>query len=258
MHEREDKLFAPKAAEAPRTAKGLAGPNTFTRGCMHCHEVREALNTELAKTSTFTRESVWRYPFPENIGLELEVDRGDTVKAVNDKSPAAAAGLIKGDVIQRLNGVPIHSFADVQYALDRAPREGAIEILWKREKDDHKEKLQLTKGWRKTDVSWRASMRYLLPSARLSGFELSEQEKRDLGLSAKQLAFRHREILSKQAEDAGIRPGDIILGVDDKPFEMDLDKFKKYVEDNYLVGDKVTVNLIRDGKREKVVMKLLK
>ena len=32
-----------------------------------------------------------------------------------------------------LNGVPVHSFADAQYALDIAPREGAIDVVWQRD-----------------------------------------------------------------------------------------------------------------------------
>ena len=48
------------------------------------------------------------------------------------ESPASRAGLDAGDVVRRLGGVPIHSVADVQYALDRAPKAGAVEIVWRR------------------------------------------------------------------------------------------------------------------------------
>jgi serine protease Do len=258
MHEREDKAFAPKSGEKPKFIKDIPGPREFGRDCMHCHQVREALNSELKKAGKLNREAVYRYPPPDNLGIELDVGRGDTVKAVKEKSAASAAGLKKGDVLQNLNDVPIHSFADAQYALDIAPTEGVIEIVWQRYDKVHKEKLALTEGWRKTDLLWRASMRDLLPSARLSGFELTAEEKKALGLSAKQMAFRQRESVSKQAKEAGIRAGDVILGVDDKTFEGDLDRFKEYVQNNYLVGDKVTVNVVREGKREKVVMMLLK
>jgi serine protease Do len=258
MHEREDKVFAPKSGEKPKFIKDIPGPRGFGRDCMHCHQVREALNAELHKAGKLNRDAVYRYPPPDNVGMELDVDRGGTVKVVKEKSAASAAGLKAGDVLQKLNGVPIHSFGDAQYALDLAPREGAIEVVWQRDDKVHQEKLALAEGWRKTDLFWRASMRDLLPSARLSGFELSTEEKKALGLSAKQMAFRQRESVSKQAKEAGIRGGDIILGVDDKPFEGGLDKFKEYVQNNYLVGDRVTVNLVREGKREKVVMMLVK
>ena len=258
MHERDDKVFAPKSGEKPKFISDIPGPRSFGRDCTHCHQVREALNAELKKAGRLNRDAVFRYPPPDNLGLVLDLDRGDTVRAVKEKSAASAAGIKEGDALQKLNGVRIHSYADAQYALDIAPKEGAIDIVWQRDDKLHKEKLALPEGWRKTDVLWRASMRDLLPSARLSGFELTADEKKALGLSATQLAFRQRESVSKQAKDAGIRAGDIILGVEDKPFEGDLDKFKEYVQNNYLVGDKVTVNMIRDGQREKMVMLLVK
>jgi S1-C subfamily serine protease len=255
MHRREDKVFAPKTGEGPKLVKDIPGPR---HDCLHCHQVREALNTDLKQVGKLNRDAIYRYPPPDNLGMVLDVDRGGTVQAVMDQSPASAAGLKKGDVLQRLNDVPVHSFADAQYALDIAPKEGAIEVAWERDDHFHMEKLKLTAGWRKTDVTWRASMRDLLPSARLTGFELTDMERKPLGLSPKQLAFRQRESLSRQAKEAGIRAGDIILGVVDGPLEMDLDGFKKYVQNNYLVGDRVMVNLIREGKPEKVMMTLLK
>jgi S1-C subfamily serine protease len=255
MHKNEDKVFAPTTADGPKVLKDVPGPR---RDCLHCHQVREALNRELKAAGKLTRDAVYRYPLPDNLGMELDVDRGGTIKTIREKSVAHAAGMKKGDTLQRLNGVPIHSFADAQYALDGAPQEGAIEVVWQRDEKLHTEKLALLKGWRKTDVSWRASMRDLLPSARLSGLNLTESEKKTLGLPAKQLAFRQRESVSLQAKEAGIRSGDVILGVDDKSFENDQDEFRHYVQDHYLVGDRVTVNLIREGKREAVTMTLLK
>jgi serine protease Do len=255
MHKSEDRVFAPKTGDAPKVLKDVPGPR---RDCLHCHQVREALNSEMKTAGKLSRETIYRYPPPDNLGIELDVDRGNTVKAIRAKSAASAAGLKRGDAIRRLNGVPIHSFADAQFALDLAQQEGAIEVIWQRDDKTYTEKLELAQGWRKTEVNWRASMRDLLPSARLNGFDLTDTEKKALGLSAKQLAFRQRESVSRQAKAAGIRAGDIILGVDDKSFEADQDGFRQYVQNTYLVGDRITINLIRDGKREAVAMTLLK
>src|SRR5579885_23156 len=254
MHAREAKLFAPRSAEASRTIRDVAGGR---RGrCMHCHQVREALTAELRRSGKWSQELVWRYPLPENVGLELEVDRGNVVKAVREKSSAAAAGLKAGDVLRQLGGVPVHSFADVQFALDRAPRAGTLEITWQRGEQVQKETLTLADGWRKGDVSWRPSLRRMVPSARLYGEDLKPEEKKALGLLPKQLAFRQKKDVPSQAKAAGIQPGDIIIGVDDKLLEMDVTDFLFYVRRNYLIGDKVTVNLVRDGKRMSLPMTL--
>src|SRR5207245_9812712 len=103
----------------------------------------------------------------------LEVDRGNVIKEVNNNSPASAAGLRVGDVVERLNGVPIHSFGDAQFALDRAPKAGSIEIAWRRGGQVLEEKLALPGDWRKTDPAWRPSLQRLLPKARLYGTDLT-------------------------------------------------------------------------------------
>jgi len=255
MHECEDKVFAPKEQETPKFVRDVAS-NRRMRGCMHCHQVKEVLNADLQAKGKWSRDLVWRFPLPEAVGLDLEIDRGNVVKTVAAKSPALATGLTTGDVVRRLNGVPIHSQADVQCALDRAPKAGQVEIVWQRSGQVLTDKLALTQGWRKSDISWRPSMRHQVPAARVYGEDLTPEEKTPLGLSAKQLAFRQRDSLSAQAEAAGIRAGDIILGVDDLNLEMDAFGFLRYVRGHYLIGDQVTVNLFRDGKRLNLPMTL--
>lgn len=247
-HQQEAKEYAPKSGEGPKTIRDLAG-GRGGGGCMHCHQIRESLDGNLRRNGQWTRDSVWRYPLPDNVGLELEVDRGNIVKKVKEGSPAAAAGIQPGDVVRRLNGVPIHSFGDAQFALDRAPRTGAVDIALQRGEQLSQEKLTLAEGWRKIDISWRASMRRVIGSARMYGNDLTTEEKMALGLSPKQLAFRQRYPVSSQAEGAGLKVGDIVLGLDDKPFEMDVSEFQHHVRAHYLVGDKATVQIVRDGKR---------
>jgi predicted metalloprotease with PDZ domain len=257
MHRLEKKAFAPRAEQGPRFVRDLSGPRR-RRGCLHCHQVKEAIHADLRRKEQWSRDLVWRYPLPENLGFTLDVDRGNVVKAVQGGRPASTAGLKAGDIVQRLNAVPIHSFADAQFALDRAPRTGTIEAVWQRGREVRRGKLKLPEGWRKTDISWRPSVWRLVPFAGIGGTDLTAQEKRDLGLPAKQLAFRQKAAVSSQARAAGIRPGDIILGLDDRPLEGDLAAFQRYVERHYLVGDKVRVNVLRDGKRLKLTMTLVR
>jgi predicted metalloprotease with PDZ domain len=254
VHEREEKEYAPRPADGPKSVRDL---RRARGGCMHCHQVKEAINADLRRSGKWSRDLVWRYPLPENLGLALEVDRGNVDKHVEDGSAAAAAGLKAGDVLRKLDGVPVHSFGDAQFALDAAPKAGSVEVVWQRGDDVHKGKVSLAEGWRKTDVSWRPSVRHLVAQARLYGEDLTAEQKKALGLDPKQLAFRQRELMTFQAKSAGIRPGDVILGVDGVRLETDVTGFLRYVQSNYLVGDKVTVNLLRDGKRLEVPMDLI-
>ena len=247
MHKRERKDFAPKAHDESKYHSDY--PGGMRRGCMHCHQVKEAMNSSLRRSGQWSRDKAWRFPLPENLGFTLEVDRGNVIEKVAPSTPAARIGLQSGDVVQRLNSVPIHSFGDAQFALDRAPVSGAFAMSWRRGDRLFEEKISLLDGWRKTDILWRASMRHQTGSLRVFGTDLSADERKALGLSPKQLAFRQWDSLSGQAKKAGVRAGDIILGLDDLKLEMDVNGFRRYVEGHYLIGDRVALNIIRDGKR---------
>ena len=58
------------------------------------------------------------------------------------------------------------------------------------------------------------------------------------------LAFRQNYPVPAQPRAAGIREGDIILGVEDRALAMDVGEFNRYVSRHYLVGDQVVVNVL--------------
>src|SRR5262249_56140106 len=101
----------------------------------------------------------------------------------------ARAGLEPGDVLRLLAGVPTHSIADTQLALDRAPAQGKLSLTWDRGGKERQGTLALAEGWRKSDITWRPSMRALVPRLPLYGSELTEAEKKLLGLPPRPLPF---------------------------------------------------------------------
>jgi hypothetical protein len=256
-HAQDQTAFAPRTQEGPRFIRELSGSRRGGR-CLHCHQVKEILNAELQRKGLWSRDRVWRYPLPENLGLELEVDRGNVVRRAQAKSPAAAAGLQAGDRVRWLNGVPIHSLADAQFALDRAPASGSIEAAWERAGASRKGSLALPDGWRRSDITWRPSMQGFVAHARLWGADLTPDQKKALGLSEPQLAFRQSTPVPAQPRAAGIQEGDVILGVDDLALAMDVSEFSRYVSRHFLVGDQVVVNVLRDGRRLNLRMRVLR
>jgi membrane-associated protease RseP (regulator of RpoE activity) len=255
MHQSGGKSFAPRRQETTRIPREIPRPKGFNRGgCLHCHEVKPLLEPGLWKPGGWTHDMVYRFPLPDNLGFILDVDRSNVIREVKEKTPAAAAGLQPGDIVRRLAGVPIHSLGDAQFALDRSPRTGSIDITWQRGETLTDGKLELFEGWKKGDVSWRASVRNLVPYVRLYGTDLTPSEKKALGLSPAQLAFRQQEGVPKQARDAGIQAGDIIVGIDDRMLETDVNGFIRHVQSNYLMGDRATINVFRDGQRLRLTM----
>jgi hypothetical protein len=255
MHGRKEKEFAPRKKGDPKTIRDVAGGRF--RGCFHCHQVKEVLNERLRREGKWSREAAWRYPLPDNLGLLMEVDRGNVVRKVEPGSPGARAGLARGDVLRKLNGVPTHSEADAQFALDRAPARGTIPVAYERGGKAKSGSITLPEGWRKSDISWRPSLQDLVPSLPLYGTDLTPAEKKALGLSAEQLAFRHDRLVNSRAKAAGIQAGDVILGVDGRKLDgMKANGLLFWVRGEYLVGDVVKVDVLRGGKRLSLPLKL--
>lgn len=257
MHGRpeKDRVFAPRPAERETYLRDLTGRREGGR-CLHCHDVKEAIQTSLRRAGKWDNALVWRYPLPENLGFSLDVDQSNVVKSVRPSSPAATVGLKPGDRLVSLHDVPIHSFGDATYALDRSPPRGSITLRWLRGDKASEAKLTLPEGWRRTDLTWRPSAGAFKTALRLTGKDLSQEERKELGLTPKQVAFRQITPPSAQAEAAGIRGGDIVLGIADKPMDGTCEELQDHVRGYYLAGEKLPVVVLREGKRLTIPMLL--
>jgi predicted metalloprotease with PDZ domain len=256
-HRKDPSSKPPARSETPLLAEDYpAAKRLRPNECVHCHQVKEFRRAARQAEGAWSRDEVWVYPLPENVGLTLEVDRGDRVKSVTADSPAARAGLRPGDRLRTLNALPVASFADAQFALHRAPAKGQIPVTWERDDRAMTGTLELAEGWRKTNLTWRPSMLELLPSLTVYGDDLTAAEKKALGLSERRLAFRQQKKVHSQAKAAGVQADDVIVGLDGQPLEMTMDEFLGHVRRNYLVGDRVTLNVLRDGKRVDLAMTL--
>lgn len=225
-------------------------------GCMHCHQLKEVIREDQKNDGTWKRESVWVYPLPENIGITLNKDQGNLIDTAIPKSAAEKVGVKPGDVVVAINGRPVYSFADAAHALHHAPSEGEVTLRWKSGGQERTASLQLAAGWKKTNLTWRPSLLDILPSLTIFGYDLSAKEKKALGLSESRLAFRQIAPVHSEAQSMGVREGDIILGVDNLKLDMTVEQFLAFVRQNYLVGERVTLNLLRDGKRLDLAVKL--
>lgn len=224
--------------------------------CIHCHQVYDFRRDQLVRGKRWTQDQIFVFPPPENIGLSMTVDQGDRVKQVRRSSPAAAAGLRPGDVLQSANGYPVASYGDLQYALHKTDATGPLKLVWKRGGRNMSRAVPLKPGWRISDISWRGSMWGLEPNIGVYGDDLTAKQKRALGLSSDRLAFRQGKFVPNQSRRAGIRGGDIILGINDRPLKMKMLQFNAYVRLNFKVGDSIVFNVVRNGKRLRLPMKL--
>jgi len=137
-----------------------------------------------------------------------------------------------------------------------APPTGKATIAWQRDGKNMDGTLILAQGWRRTNVTWRPSLLDMLPSITVYGSDLTPKEKKTLGLDEKRLAFRQDDPVHAAAKAMGVQVNDVIVGVDSKMLEMSMDQFLGYVRQNYLVGESLTLNVLRNGKRVDLNVKL--
>jgi serine protease Do len=257
-HRRESVVKPPARTGPPRTVEQYPAIRRLPESaCIHCHQVYDLRRESLQAAGRWRLDELWVYPQPENVGLTLEIDRGNFVAAVRSGSPADRIGLRAGDELLSVGGVPAASIADVQYALHRAPAQGKLAVAWRRNGSRHEGELALGTGWRRTDISWRWSLRGVEPSPWVQGEDLSAEEKKMLGLGERRLAFRQGAFVTPPARQAGLRPGDVIIGIDGKELEMTAQQFGAHVRVNCKVGDRVIYNLLRDGRRVDVPLELV-
>jgi hypothetical protein len=147
-------------ADIPAYARSRAAK----QGCAHCHFANNFRFAQLRAEGKFTKEMLFQYPLPENIGLTLDVDANNVVKAVLPHSPAQRAGAQPGDVLLRANETPVYTSADLQFALNTVPDAGEVTLLLQRKgRTLPAMTLSLPRGWRRTDISWRPSQEVAPP-----------------------------------------------------------------------------------------------
>ncbi len=263
MQQHLEKWSAGRREEDHQPASDYSRPEEYPtarrlrpNSCIHCHQIHEFQQDMHFERGTWRDEMFWIYPPPENLGWSIDPEEQNRVADVHPGSPADRAGLRTGAVLREVAGRAVFSYADVQFALHKAPPSGRLFVRWFDGTSEREAEMRLPPGWRESDISWRASMWNIPPAASVYGVDLEPAEKIRLGLKAGRLAFSQGSFVPTAAQQAGIRPGDIIIGADGKELEMTMAQFNVWVRRHYRVGDTITYDVVRDGKRLKIPVQL--
>ena len=235
---------------------------THRNNCIHCHNIHDAENHKLHLEGKLTKEKLWRYPFPENIGLNIDAVDGQRISKVQPNSPATRAGLKTGQRITHANGQPITSIADLQWVLHNLSN-GVETIRLTVAGSSRSHAVRTAPGWKKTDISWRGSLWALHPRIRVYFPPASANEIRRLNLPAGQHALKVKWINTgskegRAAYGAGLRLNDYVVGIAGKPFDNSINHrtFNLHVKMNYKSGQKLPLDLIRSGRKMRLDLPL--
>jgi hypothetical protein len=237
------------------------------KSCIHCHQIGDAQRDEIRQSGRPMPDSVlFPYPHPKSIGLVLNPDERATVKEIVAGSYAAAAGIQAGDVIERMNGQPLLSIADVQWILHRTSAEGGkIALSIRRDGAIQNRELALPDGWRQAgDITWRVSswgMRRMTTGGMVLETASDEVRARaQVPDGAMALIAKHVGQYGEHAaaKNAGFRVGDLVLEFDGRSDLLrEADLFRHAVTQRK-AGDRVPVTIWRDGAKKSMTLPMQK
>ena len=229
------------------------------KSCIHCHQVREAQRLTVRATGQpIPDDLMFPWPNPSVVGLRLDPLECATVKAVVAGSAAEAAGFRAGDQIEQINGQRPISIADVQWVLQSAKDGTDLKSIVHRAGISQPVTLTLPlpAGWRRAaDISWRATTWDLRRMA-LGGMVLepaAEERRTTLKIPAGQLALRVKHVGQygehAKAKQAGLLKEDIVIEFDGDAKLRSESEIIATTMNGKRPGDKVTVGVLRDGKK---------
>ncbi len=203
-----------------RYAPTISTGTNAARSCIHCHQIRESERLAFRNMGALIPEPVlYPYPLPDVLGLKLDPKQKVRVVSVAAGSIAAKAGLKPGDDITTLQGQPLLSIADLQWVLHRAGPKDTLAATVVRDGKTIQAGLELVDGWRRGDISWRATTWDLrrMASGGLLLEELPTDKRAALGLKPDELGLNVKHVGQygehAAAKRAGFLNGDVIIAV---------------------------------------------
>jgi S1-C subfamily serine protease len=188
----------------------------------------------------------------------FDPDEMATLQEVKPGSVAERSWLKAGDVIEKMNGQPLLSIADVQWVLHNAdPNGDSISMQVRRGDVVRTLTLKLNQGWRQAeDISWRVSSWSLrrMSTGGLVLEPISEEERARLKLADGQMALLVKRVGQygphAAGKRAGFKQGDIVVEYDGQTDLMNDTQLLYWGTNQTAVGERVAVTVLRDGQRK--------
>jgi serine protease Do len=250
-----------------RYTSSLNYSGNVVQSCIHCHQIGDA-QRDLYRTEgkPMPEQVLYPYPHPAVVGLTLDPRDTALVKEVAPDSAAHRAGIKAGDLIEKLNGQPLLSIADVQWVLHHTdPQGGKLPAVVRRDGKSQSLTLALEPGWRRAgDISWRASTWGL---RRMSTGGLMLEALPVEGRAERKIPDGSMAILVKNvgqygahaaAKNAGFQKEDIIVEFDGRTDLLTADSVLIHGVTERKAGDKVKVVVLRNGERKTLQLPMQK
>jgi hypothetical protein len=231
--------------------------------CMHCHMVGEYKFSSWKEQGRYRLDDFMSYPDPIVIGVTLKQDPQTVVESVVKGSPAAKAGVTPGNRILSVGGAAVATFGDIQRALHDAPAK-AHGLALTLERDGGATTattIRLKKRWKHMTplhFAWRPDKWAMWPRPGFGGRMLDAGQLKQQGLPPKTFAIRVGYVVTwgdfafigRAAQQAGVRKGTILLGVDGKRDFVSEAHFQAWFRMTRRLNTPVKLEVWEQGKRK--------
>lgn len=249
MH-RDRTAIAPAPRSEPLYARDI--PLLFERTikrnqCVECHLIADyQLQHREFEGKLDAVTDLFASPDIKVVGIDLNVPEGLVVG--RSRGAAAEAGLRAGDTITHLEGVRVRTFGDLQYRYGKVPRDAAtIRLGVSRAAEQRTLTVALPPRWWYSDIAYRHWTTD--PIVHFQSKPLEEAEKRALRLPSRSFASKVTHVdLFRELATPELRPGDIIVGVDEAREDGLADTAELYIKLHCRAGGEATLHLLRDGE----------
>jgi len=265
-HAAYDRAPAPPRAAEPQAAIDLPALQRRNANekieCVHCHMVNDAEYEDAVLGKRWKKDDLYNHPDPARLGLTLDTDRQNVVKAVAPGSAAAAAGLRAGDEIAAVGEQAcVRTQSDVTWALHRAPFQATkLDLRYRRDGSEQATTLALPADWKRCppeEYAWRPFKWNLSPSSGFGGSELGRDAKKKLGLDENAFAFKVDYIVDwgkeahrgNAAKTAGLRHGDVVVSFAGKSDFRSVGHFHAWVSLTRTAGEDTEFVVMRGKER---------
>ncbi len=234
------------------------------QSCIHCHQVGELTRAyPRSEGQPITEHALFPYPHPKALGLIMDPREMATVKRVEPNSSAELAGFKAGDVLLTMDEQPLVSIADIQWVLHNAPSETTLAVRLSRGGQEQLLNWHLDSGWRRGDtLSWRATS-WALRRMTTGGLLLeaaSPEQRAQAGVADGKMALSVKHVGQygphAMAKNAGFKQGDQIVSVDGRDDLMRETDLFAYLIETKQIGDIVPFDVLRDGQRHELSLRM--